>query len=86
MIHQPSLTEPVHGQARDLAVRAGELARVRARLEEILVRHTGRTPEQVGADLERETVLDARQALEYGLVDRIVPGRGVPPRHTPGAR
>ncbi|MFA0841635.1 MULTISPECIES: ATP-dependent Clp protease proteolytic subunit [Streptomyces] len=86
VIHQPSLTEPVHGQARDLAVRAGELARVRARLEEILVRHTGRTPEQVGADLERETVLDARQALEYGLVDRIVPGRGVPPRHTPGAR
>ncbi|MET9717923.1 ATP-dependent Clp protease proteolytic subunit [Streptomyces rochei] len=86
VIHQPSLTEPVHGQARDLAVRAGELARVRARLEEILVRHTGRTREQVGADLERETVLDARQALEYGLVDRIVPGRGVPPRHTSGAR
>ncbi|MEU3898670.1 ATP-dependent Clp protease proteolytic subunit [Streptomyces sp. NPDC045251] len=74
VIHQPALTEPVRGQASDLAVQADELTRVRARLEEILVRHTARTPEQVSADVERDTVLDARQALEYGLADRIVPG------------
>ncbi|MFI8950413.1 ATP-dependent Clp protease proteolytic subunit [Streptomyces sp. NPDC053750] len=74
-LHQPVLTEPVQGQASDLTVRADELTRVRARLEEILVRHTGRTPEQVRADVERDTILDAQQALEYGLVDRIVPGR-----------
>ncbi|CAM5555092.1 ATP-dependent Clp protease proteolytic subunit [Streptomyces violaceorubidus] len=85
VIHQPALTEPVEGQASDLAVHAGELVRVRALLEEILVRHTGRGREQVRADIERETVLDARQALEYGLVDRIVPGRRTPPA-SPGAR
>ncbi|MFF4472490.1 ATP-dependent Clp protease proteolytic subunit [Streptomyces sp. NPDC001599] len=79
VLHQPALTEPVQGQASDLAVQAGELVRIRARLEEILVRHTGRTPQQVTADIERDTVLDARQALEYGLADRIVPGRRTPP-------
>ncbi|WP_399938154.1 ATP-dependent Clp protease proteolytic subunit [Streptomyces sp. BBFR25] len=85
VIHQPVLTEPVEGQASDLVVHADELLRVRARLEEILVRHTGRSPEQVSADIERETVLDAQQALEYGLVDRIVPARRTPPT-APGAR
>jgi ATP-dependent Clp protease, protease subunit len=85
VIRQPALTDPVEGQASDLAVRADELIRVRARLEEILVRHTGRTPEQVHADIERDTVLDAQQALEYGLADRIVPSRRVS-LAAPGAR
>ncbi|MFD7059236.1 ATP-dependent Clp protease proteolytic subunit [Streptomyces sp. NPDC059906] len=85
VLHQPALTEPVRGQASDLAVHAAELVRIRARLEEILVRHTGRTSGQVAEDIERETVLDARQALEYGLVDRIVPGRRTPPASS-GAR
>ncbi len=73
------------GQATDLAIQADEAARVRTRLEELLARHTGRTPEQVSADVERDTVLDARQALEYGLVDHLVAGReGARP--APGAR
>lgn len=75
VLRQPSLPEPVEGQVSDLTIRADELLRVRARLEDMLVRHTGRSPEQVAADLERERILDARSALEYGLVDRIVPGR-----------
>ncbi|MEG3628086.1 ATP-dependent Clp protease proteolytic subunit [Streptomyces poriticola] len=75
VVHQPALTGPVQGQTSDLAIQAEELTRIRARLEELLVRHTGRSPEQVRADLERETVLDARQALEYGLVDRVVASR-----------
>ncbi|MHC3474948.1 ATP-dependent Clp protease proteolytic subunit [Streptomyces sp. 7R007] len=75
LIHQPSLPEPIQGQASDLAIQADELTRVRARLEELLVRHTGRSREQVSADIERDHILDAQGALDYGLVDRIVPGR-----------
>ncbi|MER6495552.1 ATP-dependent Clp protease proteolytic subunit [Streptomyces griseorubiginosus] len=85
VIHQPALTEPVRGQASDLAIQADELLRVRARLEELLVRHTGRTAEQVSADIERDTVLDAQGALDHGLVDAIVPNRRSS-LATPGAR
>ncbi|MCI3245091.1 MULTISPECIES: ATP-dependent Clp protease proteolytic subunit [Streptomyces] len=75
LIHQPALYEPVEGQASDLAIQADELTRQRTRLEEMLVRHTGRTHEQVSADIERDHILDAQGALEYGLVDRIVSNR-----------
>ncbi|NUO41654.1 MAG: ATP-dependent Clp protease proteolytic subunit [Streptomyces sp.] len=75
VLHQPSLSEPVAGQAGDLAIQAEELGRVRDRLEEMLVRHTGRTREQVTEDIERDKILTAQEALEYGLVDRIVPSR-----------
>ncbi|MFG2319141.1 ATP-dependent Clp protease proteolytic subunit [Streptomyces tendae] len=85
VLHQPALTEPLEGRASDLAVHADALLRARTSLEEILVRHTGRSHEQVHADIERDLVLDAQQALEYGLVDRIVPGRRTPPT-SPGAR
>lgn len=84
-IHQPSLPEPVQGQASDLAIQADELTRIRARLEELLVRHTGRSPEQVGADIERDKILDAQEALDYGLADQIIPSRKAS-RPTPGAR
>ncbi|WP_266377920.1 ATP-dependent Clp protease proteolytic subunit [Streptomyces canus] len=75
VIHQPALSEPVQGQASDLAIQADELTRVRARLEEMLVRHTGRSPEQVSVDIERDKILDAQGALDYGLADAIVPSR-----------
>ncbi|MFF8972682.1 ATP-dependent Clp protease proteolytic subunit [Streptomyces sp. NPDC014995] len=75
VIRQPALPEPIEGQASDLVIQAEELTRTRARLEEMLVRHTGRTPEQVSADIERDRVLDARETVEYGLADRIVPSR-----------
>ncbi|MFJ8082610.1 ATP-dependent Clp protease proteolytic subunit [Streptomyces sp. NPDC096205] len=75
VLHQPALAEPVEGQASDLAIQAEELLRIRRGLEEMLARHTGRDREQVSADIERDRVLTAQEALEYGLVDRIVPGR-----------
>ncbi|MFJ9899294.1 ATP-dependent Clp protease proteolytic subunit [Streptomyces sp. NPDC091280] len=74
-LRQPSLPEPIHGQTSDLAIQAEELARTRSQLEAVLALHTGRTAEQVGADIERDLLMDARQALEYGLVDRIVATR-----------
>lgn len=80
VLRQPALLEPIEGQTSDLAIQAEELTRIRARMEEMLVRHTGRTAEQVRADLERDTVLDARGAVDHGLADRIVPHRrGVHP-------
>ncbi|MFJ9866933.1 ATP-dependent Clp protease proteolytic subunit [Streptomyces sp. NPDC101165] len=82
VLEQPSLPEPTQGQPSDLVVQADELARSRTLMEEMLVLHTGRTPEQVHRDLERELVLDAPGALAYGLVDGVVPSR----RGTPGAQ
>ncbi len=80
VLRQPALLEPIEGQTSDLAIQAEELTRIRARMEEMLVRHTGRTAEQVRADLERDTVLDAQGAVDRGLADRIVPHRrGVHP-------
>ncbi|GHH93271.1 ATP-dependent Clp protease proteolytic subunit [Streptomyces capillispiralis] len=73
VLRQPALPEPVEGQASDLAIQAEELTRIRSRMEEMLVRHTGRTAEQVRADIERDKVLDAQAALDHGLADRIVP-------------
>ncbi|MGY5122868.1 ATP-dependent Clp protease proteolytic subunit [Streptomyces sp. 900105755] len=75
VLQQPSLPEPVMGQPSDLAIQAAELDRVRVMVEEMLARHTGRTAEQVHQDLERDLVLDAPQALAYGLVDRVMPTR-----------
>jgi ATP-dependent Clp protease protease subunit len=85
VLRQPALPEPVEGQASDLAIQADELTRVRTRMEELLARHTGRAPEQVRQDIERDRILDARQALEYGLADRIIPNRRAT-QSAPGAR
>ncbi|MFM9446534.1 ATP-dependent Clp protease proteolytic subunit [Streptomyces acidiscabies] len=71
---QPEAGE-FQGQASDLAIQAEELSRTRALLEEMLVRHTARTPEQVTEDVERDLVLDAKAAVAYGIVDRIVSNR-----------
>jgi ATP-dependent Clp protease protease subunit len=83
VIHQPEITEPVEGQASDLAIQAEELTRIRTRLEEMLVRHTRRTPEQVHTDIERDKILTASEAVEYGLVDGLIPSRKAS-RPTPG--
>ncbi|MEF9902413.1 ATP-dependent Clp protease proteolytic subunit [Streptomyces sp. P9-A2] len=85
VLRQPAPPEPAEGSASDLAVQAEELWRIRDRIEDMLVRHTHRTPEQVRSDVERDTVLDARAAVEYGLADRILADRESP-RPTPGAR
>ncbi|MCE0766735.1 ATP-dependent Clp protease proteolytic subunit [Pseudonocardia kujensis] len=71
LIHQPS-TGVVEGQISDLEIHAAEIARVRRQMEEALARHTGRTPEQVHTDVERDRVLTAEEAVAYGLVDGIV--------------
>lgn len=78
VLRQPVLTEPVEGQTSDLVIQVEELTRLRTTLEDMLVRHTGRSPSQVAADIERDHVLNAHEALEYGLVDRIITTRTHP--------
>lgn len=85
VIHQPAFSEPVEGQTSDLAIQAEELMRSRRKVEEMLARHTGQSPERIRADIERDKILDARAAMEYGLVDRVVPSRKTS-RTLPGAR
>ncbi|MFE3152770.1 ATP-dependent Clp protease proteolytic subunit [Streptomyces sp. NPDC059218] len=75
VVQQPELTEPVQGQPSDLEIEARELERVRAMLTTLLVRHTGRTEEQITADTERDLILDAAGAKAYGLVDHVLVSR-----------
>ncbi|WP_344323256.1 ATP-dependent Clp protease proteolytic subunit [Streptomyces macrosporus] len=78
LIHQPSLAEPVQGQARDLEIHAREMLRTREKLEEMLALHTGQPEERVRQDVERDLFLDAEGAVAYGLVDRLTVGRKTP--------
>jgi ATP-dependent Clp protease protease subunit len=74
LIHQPS-TEG-GGQASDVEIQAREVMRMRSLLESMLAQHSNRTLEQVGKDIERDKILTAEEAVEYGLVDRVLTTRG----------
>ncbi|MEV7106571.1 ATP-dependent Clp protease proteolytic subunit [Streptomyces atroolivaceus] len=75
VIRQPALGEPVRGQPSDLEIQATELLRERELLTAMLARHTGRSAPEISADIERDTILDARAALAFGLVDHVVENR-----------
>ncbi len=70
MIHQP--LGGVQGQAADIDIQAREILRMKQRLNEILQRHTGQTLEKIEKDTDRDYFLSAEQAVEYGLVDKVV--------------
>jgi ATP-dependent Clp protease, protease subunit len=74
VLHQPAAQG--RGTIPDLILEAEEIARVRAMLEEILSRHTGRTAEQIREDTDRDLVLTADAAVAYGLVDEVLRPRG----------
>lgn len=70
VLHQPAAQG--RGTIPDLILEADEVARVRLLLEEILASHTGRTPEQVREDTDRDLVLPGAAAVDYGLVDTVL--------------
>jgi ATP-dependent Clp protease protease subunit len=70
MIHQPS--GGAGGQAADIAIAAREILRWKRTLNETLSRHTGKTPEQVEKDSDRDYYMTAEEAKAYGLVDHVV--------------
>jgi ATP-dependent Clp protease, protease subunit len=71
LIHQP-YTEGAYGQASDIEIQANEILRMRTRLEEMIADNTGKTAEQVSRDIERDKILTADEAVEYGLVDQVL--------------
>ncbi len=75
LIHQPALAGGDYGQASDIEIQANEVLRMRTWLEETLARHSNRTAEQVRNDIERDKILTAEQAVEYGLVDQVLGSR-----------
>ncbi|MFC5296513.1 ATP-dependent Clp protease proteolytic subunit [Brachybacterium tyrofermentans] len=79
LIHQPAMGgEGGGGQASDLEIQANEIMRMRDWLEQTLADHSGRSKEQVSRDIERDKILTAKDALEYGLVDQVLETRKVP--------
>jgi ATP-dependent Clp protease protease subunit len=73
LIHQPS--GGYEGQAADIEIHAREILDVRARLDEIYAKHTGKPIDQVRADMERDRFLNPKQAVEYGLIDGVMQSR-----------
>jgi len=74
IIHQPA-TEGGYGQGSDIEIQAKEIMRMRTQLEEIVARHTGQSIEKVRKDIDRDKILTATEAKEYGLVDNILASR-----------
>ncbi len=75
LIHQPAVGDAGRGQASDIEIQAKEILRLRTWLEETLSNHSKKTQEQVNADIERDTILSADEALEYGLIDQVLSSR-----------
>lgn len=70
LIHQPA-SGGVQGQVSDLEIQANEIERMRKLMETTLARHTGKTEEQIRIDTDRDKILDAEAAKEYGIIDQV---------------
>src|SRR5215468_314347 len=74
IIHQPA-TEGGYGQGSDIEIQAREILRMRTLLEDLLARHSGQTPDKVRKDIDRDKILTADEAKDYGLVDQVLASR-----------
>ena len=77
LLHQPH--GGVEGQAVDIEIQAKEIVRNRELMSEIIAKHTGQSMEKVSKDTDRDFILTADQAVEYGTVDEIITSRGITP-------
>jgi len=75
LIHQPAMAGSDYGQASDIEIQANEVQRMRRWLEEVLGKHTGREADQVRRDIDRDKILTPDEAVEYGLVDKVLGSR-----------
>jgi ATP-dependent Clp protease protease subunit len=72
LLHQPLISGVLTGPATDLEIEAREILRLRTRLYDIVASHTGQKPEKIEQDCDRNLWLEANEAIEYGLADRII--------------
>jgi ATP-dependent Clp protease, protease subunit len=70
LIHQPSAG--FQGKSTDIDIHAREVLEQRKRIDEIYARHTGRSAEELHRDMERDRFFTAEEAVEYGLIDRVI--------------
>ena len=75
LIHQPSIHGGLSGQATDIRIHAEEIMRMRLLTSEILARHSGQSLEVIERDVERDRIMSAEQAKEYGLIDQVISHR-----------
>ncbi|MDR1294851.1 MAG: ATP-dependent Clp protease proteolytic subunit [Bifidobacteriaceae bacterium] len=81
LIHQPAFEGGAYAQASDIEIQANEILRMREWLETTISKHTGRDVAEVKADIERDKILTASGALEYGIIDQVLQ-----PRKGPGPK
>jgi len=74
LLHQP-LMSGLQGQATDIDIHAKDLMQLRRRLNEILAGHTGQSVKKINTDTERDFILEAETAIEYGVIDEIITSR-----------
>jgi len=77
LIHQPHATG-LGGQAADIDIQARDILRTRELLNQILAAATGQPIEKIARDVDRDYIMDAQQALEYGIIDRVISKRELP--------
>ena len=82
MIHQPH--GGTQGQAVDIEIQAREILELRERLNKILAKHTGQSVERIKQDTDRDHFMDFREAIKYGLIDKVLDKRGELPVPDPG--
>jgi ATP-dependent Clp protease, protease subunit len=78
LIHQPSMSG-LAGQAADIDIYAREILRMRATLNQILAESTDQPVDRVERDVDRDYIMDAEQALAYGMIDRVISSRDLSP-------
>ena len=82
LLHQP-YGQVGYAQVTDLEIAAREILRMRELLEEIIAKHTGQSIERIHADTDRDFTLEAKEALEYGVIDEIITSRAMADRSGP---
>ena len=75
MIHQPLISGGLGGQASDIEIHARELLKLKEKLNKILADHTGKSIEEVARDTDRDNFMSAQEAMEYGLIDKVITSR-----------